>query len=178
MRDTLPIFEKVEQVEADIERARASFNNAKRTYKGTEPLVIEDNLVLGNVMDFVTMLQLDSFFEWSFPELSRTYPSEASLEKKNRKKSKRSKVEIYGPAIESYSVEISTRSSEEDGKVKSYGISDMIHLGLLINKPFINVDLVEYDKMSEQWKFLVHFHRKTPEYQQRIANNIDKDVKS
>jgi hypothetical protein len=176
-RGTLPLFEKVAELESRIVLAENGFNKAYRAYKSNQNLELENELVLGNVMDFVTMLQLDSFFEWSFPNLERTFPDSTTLDERNKKKPKPGD-EIYGPAIESYSVEISTRSSEEEGKVKSYGISDMVHLGFLINKPFVNVDLVEYDKMSEQWRFLIHFNRKTPEYQKRIIKNKVKEVKS
>jgi hypothetical protein len=176
-RGTLPLFEKVAELESRIAIAESGFNKSYSAYKSNQRLELENELVLGNVMDFVTMLQLDSFFQWSFPKLERTFPDSKTLDKRNKNKPK-SGDEIYGPAIESYSVEISTRGSEEEGKVKSYGISDMIHLGFLINKPFVNVDLVEYDKMSEQWRFLIHFNRKTPEYQKRIIKNKVKEVKS
>ena len=94
------------------------------------------------------------------------------LEQKNKKKSK----DEYKPAIESYQVTISTRESEEEGKIKSYGVRDMIQLGLLLDRPFINVDTVEYSKLDEQWVFSIHFNRQTPEYIRRIAapNNTRK----
>ena len=80
--------------------------------------------------------------------------------------------ETYFQAIESYNVEITSQETEDEGEGKtiSYGISDIIQLGILINKPFVNVDSVEYSKITEQWEFNIHFHRQTSEYRNRIAN--------
>lgn len=124
---------------------------------------LDENFILGNVMDFVTMLQLDSLFEWSYPQLKRTFPSQDSIKSRNHD-NRKGTPEYYNPAIESYRVEISTHSSEDEGQLKSYGISDMIQLGFLLDKPFVNVEVVEYDRGSEQWRWVINFNRKTSEY--------------
>lgn len=188
------LLEQAMNAESALSNAKKSIQSVQAERKKITPLVLDNNLIIGNVMDFVSMMQIDSFFEWSYPAMIRTYPDESSLSERNReaikadrageKKKKKNKNDsgfdddskdkkkkpspIYGAAIESYKVEIKTLPSAEEEKTKSYGIADMLQLGLLIDKPFVNVDRVEYDKRTEQWSFHIHFHRKTPEYAKRF----------
>ena len=171
-RDSIALLEEGELLMSEFEEADSGLSSMVKTYNAREKATIDKSLILGNVIDFVAMMQMDSFFQWTYPKLVGTYPSEDMLEQKNKKKSK----DEYKPAIESYQVTISTRESEEEGKIKSYGVRDMIQLGLLLDRPFINVDTVEYSKLDEQWVFSIHFNRQTPEYIRRIAapNNTRK----
>lgn len=185
------LLEQAIAAEDVLSDARSAIQRVQAERKKMTPLILDNNLIIGNVMDFISMMQIDSFFEWSYPSLVRTYPDDSSLSERNReavkadrastKKSKKGKSSedepraknkkaspIYGAAIESYKVEIKTLPSAEEEKTKSYGIADMLQLGLLIDKPFVNVDRVEYDKRTEQWSFHIHFHRKTPEYTKRL----------
>jgi hypothetical protein len=176
----------------NFERKEIKTQRLEKDMNELEPLFLDETLILGNVMDFVTMMQLDSLFKWSYPKMVKTYPNASILEEKNKASNKKRKNkssrrdpkkekrmlfnDMYGPAIESYIVQISTQESEEEGKLKSYGMSDMIQLGVLLNKPFIHVFAVEYDKKSDQWVFIIHFNRKTEEYNQRIVAKENKDV--
>lgn len=188
------LLEQAMTAESSLSNAKKAIQNVQVERKKLTPLVLDNNLIIGNVMDFISMMQIDSFFEWSYPALIRTYPDESALSERNKeaikadrasdKKKKKDKKDngfedetqnkkkkslpIYGAAIESYKVEIKTLPSAEEEKTKSYGIADMLQLGLLIDKPFVNVDRVEYDKRTEQWSFHIHFHRKTPEYAKRF----------
>lgn len=139
---------------------------------------IREDWVLGSVLEFVTLMQTDSLFTWSYPEIDRTFPDSKLLKerepKKRKSKSKRKSAEkqeeTYSAAIETYKVEVSTQTSEEIGKVMSYGVLDMLQLSLLIDRPFINVTTVEYDPNAEQWKLVLLFNRKTPEFDARITS--------
>jgi hypothetical protein len=174
-RKTNSLYADAERAESDAKDQERRLSKLMTKKKSSKQLELDDSLILGNTMDFVTMMQLDSLFEWSFPALDRTFPDGNSLKKKNRKpKKKGSKAsskttKIYQAAIESYNVEISTQNKESEGKVKSYGISDMLQLGFLINKPYIQVDVVEYDKFTEQWRLKLHFYRKTNEYDESVS---------
>lgn len=181
-RRSLELFKDAQIAEARAIESEARFNKLIKLKNDTAPAQLDEKYVLGNVMDFVTMMQLDSFFEWSYPQGVRTYPDAKTLEEKTRKvKKKKSKsnkksekkYKVYSHAIESYTVEISTQETEEEGKVSSYGISDMLQLGFLINKPFVQIDLVEYEKESQQWRFVIHFNRKTGEYERTISGNAE-----
>jgi hypothetical protein len=153
----------------EFSRIESSLEEAIKE-KEAQPLFrLNESFILGNVMDFVTMLQLDSLFEWSYPQLKRTFPDKSSIEDRN-KASDEGGPAYYKPAIESYRVEISTQESEEEGQLKSYGISDMIQLGFLLDKPFVNVEIVEYDRESEQWRWVINFNRKTSEYTRRFED--------
>lgn len=187
-RKSLDLLDEANNQNASLSTSLRRLNKSRRELSEFEKLEVPRELVLGQVMDFITMLQIDSFFKWSLPQLKRGYPDVKTLKERapKKRKAKKSKnktsnssngANIYKQAIESYDVEISTRDSEEEGKVQSYGISDMIQLGYLINKPFVNVDLVDYTKFDEQWKFKIHFHRQTPEYTKRILNKDNKEVK-
>jgi hypothetical protein len=162
------------EVTGEISKIKAKYDRLNISLSSLDKLNIDRNLVLGNVMDFVTMLQMDSFFEWSYPVLKRVYPDSEMLSSRNiiQNASSPKQRELYGPAIESYEVEITTRQNEEEGKILTYGISDMIHLGQVIDKPFVNVDEVHYDKITEQWSFVIHFHRHTPEFSKRIETTL------
>jgi hypothetical protein len=162
------------EVTEEISNIKAEYDQLHLSLGGLDKLNIERNLVLGNVMDFVTMLQMDSFFDWSYPVLKRVYPDSEMLSSRNIIQNANSpkQRELYGPAIESYEVKITTRQNEEEGKILTYGISDMIHLGQVIDKPFVNVDEVHYDKITEQWSFVIHFHRHTPEFSKRIETTL------
>ncbi len=183
-REISSLYNEVSDAEDRLYNSERTIQKAKKALRAFEPLELDDNLVLGNIMDFVTMLQLDNQYKWSFPQLERIYPDEKTLKSKNKKPSRNKKkksskkIDVYGPAIESYRVKITTQDTEEEGRIKSYGISDMIQLGLMLNKPFVNVDTVEYDKINEQWVFSIHFHRRTQEYSKRISNTDNKEDKS
>lgn len=157
--------------------------DAKKRLKDTPKAEIKNDWILGSVLDFVTLMQTDSLFTWSYPEVVKTYPDSKTLkeraakkykpkknDKKSQKQQEKSTQKLYGPAIETYLVEVSTQESEGDGKVLSYGVLDMLQLALLIDKPFINVDNVEYDPVTEQWKLVLLFNRRTPEFTQRMLN--------
>ncbi|APD91938.1 hypothetical protein BM525_18830 (plasmid) [Alteromonas mediterranea] len=161
---------------------------AEKAYNEQEKLTLQDRLIIGNKYDFVTMMQLDSFFEWTFPIATSSFPGADAIEEKNKKSKKKKKRKKsakadtkvstpYGPSIISYSVTISTQDSEnEEGKVKSYGISDMIRLGQMLDKPFVHVDYVNYDRVNEQWEMQIHFFTKTQDYEANVANFTNKDV--
>lgn len=184
-RTSIDLLSDAKAQEVSLDSALSKLHKSEKKLGQFEKLEVPQELVLGQTIDFVTMLQIDSFFKWSFPAFTRGYPDSKTLSDRTKKvrKSKKSKSKnsisdnIYKQAIESYNVVISTRDSEEEGKVQSYGISDMIQLGNLINKPFVNIDLVDYDKTSEQWKFEIHFHTQTHEYAKRILQKKDKEVK-
>jgi hypothetical protein len=167
-------------LEDDIENAERALENSVREFRNTEKAAINDNVLLGNVLDFVSIMQMDSYFMWTYPIIDNVFPSKEALkEREGKKRRRKDKDNIdtrasYGPAIESYNVVISTRDSEEEGKVLSYGIADMLRLGLLIDKPFVNVEKVEYNSLNDQWEFNIHFNRKTPDYKRRVENQTGK----
>ena len=168
------LYAEVSGLESKINRADRLFDKTKAEMESMSPLKLERTLTLGNRLDFITMMQLDSFFDWSIPEVVGYYPNMKMLTDRNPKKKKGkapSPSKVYYPAIESYTVKITSQNSEEEGKTTSYGVSDIIQLGILINKPFVNVDFVKYDKMTEQWELNLHFHRQTPEYRNRISKD-------
>lgn len=173
-RGSNELYSEVEKLESDIAKANRLFKKTKSEFNSFEPLKLERTLTLGNRLDFITMMQLDSFFDWSIPEVVKYYPNLDMLTERNPKKRKGkapSADSVFLPAIESYTVKITSQNSEEEGKTLSYGVTDIIQLGILINKPFVNVDVVKYDRMTEQWELHLHFHRQTPEYRNRIANS-------
>ena len=168
------------QSEEKLNAAKLSFDRSEKLYSeinNMERSSIKEEWVLGSVLEFVVLMQTDSLFTWSYPELIRTYPDSATLKEKaekkkrsnKRTKGKTSEPEIYGPAIETYSVTVSTQSSDEIGKIVSYGVLDMIQLSILIDRPFISVEQIEYDPKTEQWSLVLTFNRKTPEFDKRIA---------
>ena len=178
-------YEQAQRTEyGSLKRALEEVEDATKLFEAQEKLQLKDELIIGNKYDFVTMMQLDSFFEWTFPLATASFPDADAIEEKNKKsknkkKKDKKKAETlnYGPSIISYSVTISTQESEnEEGKVKSYGISDMIRLGQMLNKPFVHVDYVNYDKINEQWEMEVHFFTKTQDYEDKIAKSTNKDV--
>ncbi|MEG3764894.1 hypothetical protein [Alteromonas sp. 14N.309.X.WAT.G.H12] len=179
------LFKEAKAVqEGPYNRALKDADAAKSAFMNTQTLNLENELIIGNKYDFVTMMQLDSFFAWTFPEPTKSFPDANLIEEKNKKdkKKKKKKKEVavpvrYGPAIISYAVSISTQESQnEEGKANSYGISDMIRLGDMLNKPFVHVDYVNYDKINEQWEMKVHFFTKTQDYEEKVSQFTNKDV--
>lgn len=151
------------------------FIEAKRRLVEAKKPEIKDEWILGSVLDFVTLMQTDSLFTWTYPAMTRTFPDAKTIKERTpkKKKNKNKKTNVndsndFLHAIETYTVEVSTQESEGDGKVKSYGVLDMLQLALLIDKPYITVDVVEYDPMTEQWKLALMFNRKTPEFNKRM----------
>jgi hypothetical protein len=182
-RDAILAKRSVKKAQEKLEQAEAALNSSP-------PLALDENLVLGSVMDFVTMMQLDSFFDWSFPALAGTYPDGKSIEENNKaakkeaknksRKKKRKKKDsekpsaiVFAPAIESYAVKVETRQSEEEGKVRSFGLADLLQLSVLLDKPFIQVDYVEYERETEQWVVGLRFFKKTQEYAKYIPNKTN-----
>jgi hypothetical protein len=136
---------------------------------------ITPSWVGANTDEFIILMQTDSLFNWDMPEITKTFPSEKELEAKNykskkkkkgkkAKKSKSKNVTRYGAAINVYSVNISTNSSEEEGSVRSYGILDLQHLMRILNVPSIQVESVDYSKSDEQWSVSIRFYEKTSEF--------------
>jgi uncharacterized protein YoxC len=176
-RSSIDLYDQAIAVEEDIQRAEDTLKKSIREFRNTEKAAINDYVLLGNVLDFVSIMQMDSYFMWTYPAIDNVFPSKETLKEREGKKTRRKRKDkeqdasaSYGPAIESYNVVISTRDSEEEGKVLSYGIADMLRLGLLINKPFVNVEKVEYNSLNDQWQFNIHFNRKTPDYKRRVEN--------
>lgn len=139
-----------------------------------EKVSIKDEWVLGAVLDFVTLMQTDSLFKWTYPVLARTYPDDKTLREKNPKNTRnnRNKQQTFLPAIEKYRVEISTSVNETEGKIRSYGVLDMLELAVLVDRPFVTVEKVEYDPLTEQWKMSMLFNRRTPEYQKITTSDL------
>jgi hypothetical protein len=168
---------------SSLKKESKEYNDALVAYNQQEKVTIDEDLIIGNKYDFVTMMQLDSFFEWTFPESNMSFPTKEMLKEKNAKPKKArrgkkapKKVEIYGPSILGYNVVISTQSASDDSQITSYGIADMNRLGSMLNKPFVHVDKVEYSKIDEQWDVSIHFFTKTQFYESKVANYINKDV--
>jgi hypothetical protein len=44
----------------------------------------------------------------------------------------------------------------------------MIQLGYLINKPYIVVEKVTYDRDSQEWDFVIQFNRMTSEFEKTV----------
>lgn len=167
-----------DEAQAQMEQANLSYSRAKELNNQiakSEKASINEEWVLGSVLEFVILMQTDSFFDWTYPEQVRTYPDQKTLKEKEPKKRKKRKSdksddsEVYGPAIETYKVTVSTQTSDDSGKVMSYGILDMIQLTLLIDRPFITISTIDYDPKSEQWSLTLLFNRKTPEFDSKIA---------
>ena len=129
--------------------------------------------------EFIILMQTDSLFNWDMPKIARTFPSTDDIanknyqQKKKKKTKKGDKAQIknlisYGAAINAYSVNISTNSSEEEGSVRSYGILDLQHLMELLNVPSIQVESVDYSKSDEQWSVSIRFYEKTPEFEKYL----------
>jgi hypothetical protein len=166
--DSIPVqLEKLQRLMAQNDEVEASR--------------INEEMVLGQVMDFVTIMQLDSMFDWSFPKLSAVIPNEDTLVKYNPKQRRNNRkdpkgqtsdnVKIYTPAIERYVVFITTLSSEEEGKVKTGGLIDLLSLGETINKPYVQIESVIFNNESKQWEVEITFYRKTPLFDEMgIAN--------
>lgn len=135
---------------------------------------ITPSWVAAKADDFIILMQTDSLFNWNMPEIARTFPSEKEIDEKNYKsKQKRGKkakksalknVTTFGAAINVYSVNISTNSSEKEGAVKSYGILDLQHLMGILNVPSIQIESIDYSKSNEQWDVTIRFYEKTPEF--------------
>jgi len=142
--------------------------------------------VNGDVLDFVTMMHVDSLFEWSYPQKDIGFPEISVLkagnkkaESKNKKKKtskSKKQAKVYEQAIESYVVEIKTHEAEdEEGTVSSYGVLDLRHLMFLLDKSYIQVEKIEYLKDSEQWGVTARFYTKTDEYDNTVV--IDEHTK-
>lgn len=165
----LPKMDSAESLRKKVEKARKELAEMPKA-------TVKPEWVLGSVLDFVILMQTDSLFSWSYPEVIKTYPDEKTLKekapkKKKSKKGSRDTVDTStGPAIETYKVTVSTQTTDEIGKVLSYGVLDMIQLSLLIDRPFITVDYVEYDPKTEQWNLVLFFNRKTSEFDNRITS--------
>lgn len=169
-----------QQAEAALDKAKRSVTRVNKLFGITDSMelaTIDNKFIIGQVMDFVTMMQMDSLFHWYYPTRMKSYPDEKMLEdmQKKSKKSKgdsSSKYKQYTAGIEVYSVKIESQKSESEGdesnSVSTYGINDMIQLGYLINKPYVQVDRVEYDRDSQEWAFMIHFNRMTPEFERTI----------
>jgi hypothetical protein len=180
-RRSIDLHNQAIVVKEDIQKAENTLDISMREFRNTEKAAINDDVLLGNVLDFVSIMQMDSYFMWTYPVIDNVFPSKKTLKEREGKKKRRKRKDkeedasaSYGPAIESYDVVISTRDSEEEGKVLSYGIADMLRLGILINKPFVNVESVEYNSLNDQWQFNIHFNRKTPDYKRRVENRTGK----
>lgn len=139
------------------------------------PLKLDDKLIGGDVMDFVTMAQLDSMFSWSKPIIKHTYPNLKTLEERNKSKNKKNvpNKDLYSAAIEAYEVVISNTQSNRMGKIKTYGVNDMITLGTIIDRPYIHTRNIIYNKMTDQWTVTIQFNKKTIEYERRVADARD-----
>lgn len=171
-RQTLPLHEQAMEIENSINQLEMELDSAKQKRANFVPPTLDDATTLGNILDFVTMMQLDSFFNWSYPSLIEGFPSNASLQQRSEQKNGQAeKNAAYGAAIESYQVKIKSQESEEEGKTTSYGISDLLRLGNLINKPFVKVDEVKYNTTDEQWVVTLHFFRQTGYYTKYIKDN-------
>lgn len=169
------------QAAAALDKAKRSESRVEKLFGITDSMelaTIDDKFIIGQVMDFVTMMQMDSLFHWYYPTKLKSYPDENMLEdmqkksKKSKKNSSSSKYKQYTAGIEVYTVKIESQKAESEGdesnSVSTYGINDMIQLGYLINKPYVQVDRVEYDRDSQEWAFVIHFNRMTPEFERTI----------
>jgi hypothetical protein len=166
---------KIEDLGYLYDKLKKAENDFSKTVNGggKENLFLPQDYTLGNIMDFVSMMQIDSMFAWTFPVKNGIYPSEKNLKTYNPKIKKKTRgartkqnERVYSHAVESYSVKISNNAGDnnEEGKVKTYGVPDMLKLGEIIDKPFVTVQSAVYDKNSEDWEFVISFYRRTNTY--------------
>jgi hypothetical protein len=168
------------QAESAIDKAERAEVRVDKLFGITDSMKlasIDDKYIIGQVMDFVTMMQMDSLFNWYYPKKIDSYPNAEMLSEKQRKskKSKKKsspKYKQYQAGIEVYSLQIESQKTESEGdesnSVSTYGINDMIQLGYLINKPYIVVEKVTYDRDSQEWDFVIQFNRMTSEFEKTV----------
>lgn len=168
------------QAESYIDKANRAEVRVKKLFDITDNMElakIDEKYIIGQVMDFVTMMQMDSLFNWYYPKKTGSYPNAEMLAEKQRKKKKRKKksssqYKQYQAGIEVYSLKIESQKAESEGdesnSVSTYGINDMIQLGYLINKPYIVVEKVTYDRDSQEWDFVIQFNRMTTEFEKTV----------
>lgn len=147
---------------------------------------IEPSKLIGQVMDFITMMQLDDKFTWSYPTLLTTFPDKKSIEadlqgkktkadgkpkagssKKEKSKPKKSSVFMPEPVAEAHVVSITSNKEkdvESNLKITSFGNLDLLQLKELINKPFVHILDIQYDMESGQWAVRIAFTRKRPAF--------------
>lgn len=148
---------KVDKYKKEIGEIESSLN-------GMEVAKIPDPSLLGNELDFISMMHVDSFFNWSPPKSYGTFPDKDTLSEKKKKRKKGDAESPYKPAILIHQVTVATQEDTEDGKSRSYGVDDMLKLSFYIEKPFVDVLSVKYTREGEQWTYDMVFYRKTNTY--------------
>ena len=145
---------KVDKFKKEIEKIESSLD-------GMEIAKIPEPSLLGNELDFISMMHVDSFFNWAPPKPYGTFPDKDTLSEKKGKRKKDDAESPYKPAILIHQVTVATQEDTEDGKSRSYGVDDMLKLSFYIEKPFVDVLSVKYTREGEQWTYDMVFYRKT-----------------
>lgn len=174
------LLERLRKARSDIASMEKKLKAETAELKKITIPEIEGSKLVGQVVDFVTMMQIDDQYTWTYPTPLFTIPSKKDIEsnivKDNKKPAKGATKKVkptkkqkqYAPVIESYLVEIFSNKEkdvETDQKVVSLGSLDLLRLKKLINKPFIHISDVQYDMMSHDWVVKIIFIRKRPEFE-------------
>tara|TARA_B100000809_G_C15136162_1_gene530690 strand:- start:1166 stop:3016 length:1851 start_codon:yes stop_codon:yes gene_type:complete len=173
------LVDDTEGVVSRINRSKKKLRTLRAKMDKLPPQKINEEWVNGNVLDFITMMHVDSLFSWTYPEADIGFPNKVDLKagnksassKKKKKSSKSSKSKkVYDKAIESHLVQVKTTdTNDEEGSVSSYGVLDLQHLMLLVDKHYIQIELIEYLKDSEQWGVNLRFYTKTEEFNNTVV---------
>jgi hypothetical protein len=167
-----------ESVISRINRSKKKLRTLKSKMDKLPPQKLNSAWVDGNILDFITMMHVDSLFSWTYPKQDIGFPDKTALKagnksalSKKKKSSKSSKSKkVYEQAISSYLVEVQTNDSgDEEGSVSSYGVLDLQHLMLLVDKPYIQIELIEYLKDTEQWGVKLRFYTNTEEFNNTVV---------
>lgn len=167
-----------EGVISRINRSKKKLRTLRAKMEKLPPQKLNAAWVNGNILDFITMMHVDSLFSWTYPKQDIGFPNKTDLKagnksslSKKKKSSKSSKSKkVYDQAISSHLVEVQTNDSgDEEGSVSSYGVLDLQHLMLLVDKQYIQIELIEYLKDTEQWGVKLRFYTKTEEFNNTVV---------
>lgn len=160
MMEPKDLAEQAKRYQKNLDRLLEEIKEIETTLSSIDPSVIPQQSLLGNKLDFISMMHVDSFFNWSPPNLIETFPDADILKGKNGK----NKDSSYKPAIFIYRVKVQTQEDMDEGKTRSYGVDDMLKLSHYIERPFVDVERVKYSRQDEQWEYDMIFYRKTNTY--------------
>lgn len=168
MMEPVELAEDAKKLSRKLKKLKSEMKEIDETLNGIPETEIPQESLLGNKLDFISMMHVDSFFNWSPPVTTGTFPDKDSLRERAGKSKEESE---YKPAILIYSVTVQTQEDMEEGKTRSYGVDDMMKLSHYIEKPFVDVTSVEYTRKDEQWEYNMVFYRKTPTYDKFFNEN-------
>lgn len=179
--DGKPLLLKGEfdELELSARNLESELKSEQSALKELQVPALDDSMLIPEISDFITMMEIDDQFTWTEPLFQGTVPDKKAIEENlqdTRKKAVKSKSgpssdkrkstrkkkdpeqsmphKIYGPAIDIHSVMItSNKEKDVESGQKNVSLSqmDLLLLAELLDKPFVKVKSVNYDRIKDDW---------------------------